>query len=386
MRFAAVNRKIYIRVANERRKMDYLKLTHLWALFDIENPTPKQIMNAMYDVALYLTIAIALALLIAYVVLTVSKKPLDAFKKVAFWIVCVYSAVLIVAFLTVGLMKDKEDIDYKFYLFIGFLAVLLLTVVVGQILKKKSAAASKYFTMAAFAVVIVYALIVFCSTPNAMEPHSPVAYYITSLVLVLAIAAITVLAGKDEGTATESKNIAYAGVCLALSFALSYVRLFRMPDGGSITFASMLPLMFYSYVFGVRRGVYVGVIYGVMQFIQSPSAYQPMQVLLDYPIAFSAIGLTGIAKKFKFLKGSMVAEIVVGIAIAGIFRYISHVLSGYFVYYNPDSEFGAFGYSLMYNIVVIIDTVIDIAAALIVLSSKAVRKSISEINPKPLEA
>lgn len=366
--------------------MDYLKLTHLWALFDIESPTPKQIMNAMYDVALYLTMAIALALLIAYVVLTVSKKPLDAFKKVAFWIVCVYSAVLIVAFLTVGLMKDKEDIDYKFYLFIGFLAVLLLTVVVGQILKKKSAAASKYFTMAAFAVVIVYALIVFCSTPNAMEPHSPVAYYITSLVLVLAIAAITVLAGKDEGTATESKNIAYAGVCLALSFALSYVRLFRMPDGGSITFASMLPLMFYSYVFGVRRGVYVGVIYGVMQFIQSPSAYQPMQVLLDYPIAFSAIGLTGIAKKFKFLNGSMVAEIVVGIAIAGIFRYISHVLSGYFVYYNPDSEFGAFGYSLMYNIVVIIDTVIDIAAALIVLSSKAVRKSVSEINPKPLEA
>ena len=385
MRFAAVNRKIYIRVANERRKMDYLKLTHLWALFDIENPTPKQIMNAMYDVALYLTMAIALALLIAYVVLSVSKKPLDAFKKVAFWIVCVYSAVLIVAFLTVGLMKDKEDIDYKFYLFIGFLAVLLLTVVVGQILKKKSAAASKYFTMAAFAVVIVYALIVFCSTPNAMEPHSPVAYYITSLVLVLAIAAITVLAGKDEGTATESKNIAYAGVCLALSFALSYVRLFRMPDDGSITFASMLPLMFYSYVFGVRRGVYVGVIYGVMQFIQSPSAYQPMQVLLDYPIAFSAIGLTGIAKKFKFLNGSMVAEIVVGIAIAGIFRYISHVLSGYFVYYNPDSEFGAFGYSLMYNIVVIIDTVIDIAAALIVLSSKAVRKSISEINPNPLE-
>lgn len=366
--------------------MDYLKLTHLWALFDIENPTPKQIMNAMYDVALYLTMAIALALLIAYVVLTVSKKPLDAFKKVAFWIACVYSAVLIVAFLTVGLMKDKEDIDYKFYLFIGFLAVLLLTVVVGQILKKKSAAVSKYFTMAAFAVVIVYALIVFCSTPNAMEPHSPVAYYITSLVLVLAIAAITVLAGKDEGTATESKNIAYAGVCLALSFALSYVRLFRMPDGGSITFASMLPLMFYSYVFGVRRGVYVGVIYGVMQFIQSPSAYQPMQVLLDYPIAFSAIGLTGIAKKFKFLNGNMVAEIVVGIAIAGIFRYISHVLSGYFVYYNPDSEFGAFGYSLMYNIVVIIDTVIDIAAALIVLSSKAVRKSVSEINPKPLEA
>ena len=210
--------------------MDYLKLTHLWALFDIESPTPKQIMNAMYDVALYLTMAIALALLIAYVVLSVSKKPLDAFKKVAFWIVCVYSVVLIVAFLTVGLMKDKEDIDYKFYLFIGFLAVLLLTVVVGQILKKKSAAASKYFTMAAFAVVIVYALIVFCSTPNAMEPHSPVAYYITSIVLVLAIAAITVLAGKDEGTATESKNIAYAGVCLALSFALSTSSGFQQPS------------------------------------------------------------------------------------------------------------------------------------------------------------
>lgn len=53
--------------------------------------------------------------------------------------------------------------------------------------------------------------------------------------------------------------------------------------GGSITLASMLPLMVYSYMFGARKGVFAGLIYGVLQFIQNPQVYEWMQICSIIP-------------------------------------------------------------------------------------------------------
>ena len=50
-----------------------------------------------------------------------------------------------------------------------------------------------------------------------------------------------------------------------MSFALSYLRIVKMPQGGSITIASLLPLMLYSFMFGTKKGVFAGLIYGVLQ-------------------------------------------------------------------------------------------------------------------------
>ena len=154
--------------------------------------------------------------------------------------------------------------------------------------------------------------------------------------------------------------------------------------GGSVTLASMFPLMLYAYIFGARRGIFAGVIYGVLQFIQSPQIYQPMQVLLDYPIAFGALGLAGIAKNFKFLKGNMILEIVVGMIIAVLFRYASHVVSGYFVFYTWSTMDNPLVYSIAYNSFTMVDLAIDIAAGVLLFSSKSMRKYVSSINPQPL--
>ena len=67
---------------------------------------------------------------------------------------------------------------------------------------------------------------------------------------------------------TNTKRLVYGALCIALSFALSYVKLFSMPMGGSITLCSMLPLMLYAYRFGTPAGLLAGLAYGLLQLIQ----------------------------------------------------------------------------------------------------------------------
>lgn len=69
-----------------------------------------------------------------------------------------------------------------------------------------------------------------------------------------------------------------------------------MPNGGSITLASMLPLMVYSNRYGAKYGVMAGVVYGFLQYIQKPEMTHWIQMLVDYPIAFGVIGLGGLVK------------------------------------------------------------------------------------------
>ena len=110
--------------------------------------------------------------------------------------------------------------------------------------------------------------------------------YISAIVLLATIVGLSFLLGRKENFKFDSRSVAFGAICVAMSFALSYVRLFRLPQGGSVTLASLLPLMIFSYIFGVKKGLFVGLIYGVLQAIQDPYIIHPMQFLLDYPIAF----------------------------------------------------------------------------------------------------
>lgn len=359
----------------------------------------KAFIGVVQEFSLWLTLALAAVMLIAFVIVWFKKKEaLEGFKKVATGVVIGYAVTLIsvILYLQIVRMKLKGELDKNFFLFVGFFSALLVTVIVGLILGKYAPKANKYFTYIALAVVVVYSIILLFTLPTITDwisdtvehyfaPLNSAVYYILTAVLVLAIIALGLTFGKDEGTASETKNLAYAGVCIALSFALSYVKFFSVPGGGSATLASMLPLMLYAYIFGARKGLFAGVIYGVLQFIQNPSVYEPMQVLIDYPIAFSALGLAGIAKNFRFLKGNMIAEFVVGMTIACLFRYFAHVISGYFVFYVYAPEGMNFlAYSLLANCYVMFDLAIDIAAGVLLFSSKSMRKYVSSINPKPL--
>ena len=154
----------------------------------------------------------------------------------------------------------------------------------------------------------------------------------------------------------SAKTVAYAALSIALSYVLSCFRLYRMPTGGSITPGSMLPLMLFSAAFGVGPGLLAGLTYGALQYLQGGWFLNVWQFLLDYLLAFGALGLAGLAKKLPKTWGLYAA-----IIIAAVTRALSATLAGYMFW---DTAFWA---SLVYNGTYLIpDTLICIVLALAV--------------------
>ena len=84
--------------------------------------------------------------------------------------------------------------------------------------------------------------------------------------------------------------VATGGVCIALSYVLSLIKLFEMPQGGAVTPASMLPLLFFCLCFGAKKGFCATFGYSLLQLIGGYFMH-PVQVLLDYTIAFTILGV-----------------------------------------------------------------------------------------------
>jgi len=121
---------------------------------------------------------------------------------------------------------------------------------------------------------------------------------------------------------SNTKILAEAIVFIALSVALyytsrTYFPFLHLPQGGSVTLASMVPLLWFSLRRGLRWGVEACVVYGLVR-ILGGDLYYPAQILLDYPLAFGALGLAGAFRSRPVLG--------VGVGMAG--RYVFHVVSG----------------------------------------------------------
>ena len=165
----------------------------------------------------------------------------------------------------------------------------------------------------------------------AAENVNTVGLYVSAAVLVLAVIAAAFLCGRKDKKGFSTRSITFAAVCIAMSFALSYLKIVEMPQGGSITIASLLPLMIYSYMFGTKKGVFAGFIYGILQAFQDTYILHPAQFLLDYPLAFSAIGLAGMFANVKALKFPQV-RFALGALVAACGRFLMHFLSGIFAF------------------------------------------------------
>lgn len=139
------------------------------------------------------------------------------------------------------------------------------------------------------------------------------------------------------------KQLAFCAMTLALGTVLSNIKIIDFPYGGSATLLSMLVICLPGYWFGLGAGLMTGAAYGVLQLIIEPYVLYPMQLVVDYLLAFGALGLSGLFSNAKFglLKGYL----------AGVLgRYLFVVLSGWIF-------FGAYAwegwhpllYSLAYN-------------------------------------
>lgn len=264
-------------------------------------------------------------------------------------------------------------------------ALFVLTVLLAfgglvlSFLKKKYL---NVYTVSSIAVVGLYVLVyIAISLAKQYKERfvlaDEVGLIVSILVLAGVVAVLLFFFDKKSNEENKTKSIVYAAICIAMSFALSYIRFFRMPQGGSITLVSTLPLMLYSYMFGIRKGVFACFIYGLMQAMQDPYILHPIQFLLDYPFAFAMIGFAGLFKHLPILKDKLQIQFVAGGLVFAILRYASHVITGTIVFkaYAP-AHLSAISYSLVYNTYVFIDAIIAIVIGSIMLTSKSFVKQL----------
>lgn len=150
---------------------------------------------------------------------------------------------------------------------------------------------------------------------------------------------------KEQAQAAPSqpqrtRALVYGALCVSLSFILSYVKLFELPMGGSITLCAMLPICLYACVFGLRYGLIAGTALGLLQLMQDLYVVHWAQLILDYILAFACYGLAGLFPR----------KLQLGLTVAAVCRLTCSVLSGviFFAEYAVGWS-SVWAYSLAYN-------------------------------------
>lgn len=180
------------------------------------------------------------------------------------------------------------------------------------------------------------------------------------------------MSNQNGNKIPATKTLAVSAILMALSVALGALTLFRMPQGGSVTPFSMLPIFLAAYYFGVSKGLLVGVGVGILNLLINPFIVHPAQVILDYPMAFGALAVGGLLRHRK--KIGMIAGYLLGVSC----RYIVAVTSGvvFFSAYAPDN-FNGLTWSLWYNLTYL---GVEAIMTVIVLLVPAVRNTLEKLR------
>ena len=143
-----------------------------------------------------------------------------------------------------------------------------------------------------------------------------------------------------------------------------------------VVFGVLLFITIIGYFYGAKTGLITGAAYGILQLITGPYIYAPLQVLLDYPLAFGALGLSGFFCRRKH-------GLVIGYIVGVIGRYICHVISGYvfFAEYAPEGM-NPMVYTLGYNLTYILPEMIVTA---VLLCIPVVAKAIGQVKKQANE-
>ena len=130
----------------------------------------------------------------------------------------------------------------------------------------------------------------------------------------------------------------------------------------------MFFICFAGYLYGAKVGIFTGIAYGLLQFLQDPYLYSVGQFFLDYPLAFACLGMAGFCKNQKF----------------GLQKGIFLGVSGYIFFgmYAPEGM-NPLVYTLGYNMTYIVP---ELIATLVVVSIPAVKRALAQVQRMALEA
>ena len=146
--------------------------------------------------------------------------------------------------------------------------------------------------------------------------------------------------GVETSSDMDTQVLAEVSISVALAYVLNLIIVYHLPQGGSITLGSMVPILLVAFRRGPRIGVFAGMVFGFVQLFLGGYWFTLAQVILDYPVAFAVLGLAG------FFRNSP----MVGVAVAMVLRFLAHFISGvvFFGVYAPP-ELGPYVYSAIYN-------------------------------------
>jgi thiamine transporter len=170
---------------------------------------------------------------------------------------------------------------------------------------------------------------------------------------------------KYKKSFRNPRVLAEMAIFTALATVLSTIIVYPLPQGGSITLASMVPIIWLSIRRGPKVGLTTAVIYGCIQFGMLPYAIDPMQVLLDYMLAFGVLGLAGFFPKYP----------VVGATLGVSLRFVMSFISGA-VYWAPiyAPNVDPLIYSAVYNgSYMLPELIITVIAIFLLQTSKTLR-------------
>lgn len=204
--------------------------------------------------------------------------------------------------------------------------------------------------------------------------------YVISFAVGLFLFVIAImLAGKHSNKKKmTTRQIVFCAAALALAFITSYIKLFEMPWGGSVTLCSMLFIVLIANWYGVETGILCGLAYGILQFLQEPYVLSFFQVCCDYVLAFAALGVAGFfAKKdHGLLKGYIAAVIA---------RGAFHALGGYLYWmdYMPDNFPKSLSaiYPIAYNYSFLL---VEAVITIVIISIPAVSKALGQVKKTAL--
>ena len=177
----------------------------------------------------------------------------------------------------------------------------------------------------------------------------------------------------------KTVRLVASGIMIALATVLSMITIIKMPQGGALTPCSMLPICMISIVYGVKWGLGTAFAYSLVQLMMDFSAALTwglsakalaISFVCDYFLAFTLLGLAGMFRN----RGAW--GVGAGIAVCGILRYISHVVSGAVAFgiWMPDNFDNVWIYSLAYNSYLIPEVILTIIAAYLLCRVPAIMK------------
>ena len=180
--------------------------------------------------------------------------------------------------------------------------------------------------------------------------------------------------------------LAECAVMIALAFVLSCAKLGKMPLGGSITVASMLPIMLISIKYGNAVGLGSAFVYSLTQTFQAlaegdvfpyceTSATLVICVLFDYIFPFTLLGLAGAFMRLSKIKHTEIRAYL-GITSVVVIRFLSHFVTGVAIWgqWAPDGM-GKYLYSFLYNgSFLSLDFLICIVVAVLMFRKSEIRK------------